>query len=96
MKQGIAYFVVIAVLGNIVAALWLMWWTNKDSDKVPAKDTTHVWDDDLTEYNNPLPRWWVWMFLLSIVFGLGYLVLFPGLGNYPIQVYIFLLASASN
>jgi cytochrome c oxidase cbb3-type subunit 3 len=83
MKQGIAYFVVIAVLGNIIAALWLMWWTNKDSGKIPAKDTTHVWDDDLTEYNNPLPRWWLWMFFLSIVFGLGYLVLFPGLGNYP-------------
>jgi len=43
----------------------------------------HVWDEDLTEYNNPLPRWWAWLFYLTIVFALGYLVLFPGLGSYP-------------
>lgn len=83
MKQGIAIFVVIAVVLNIAAALLLMWWTNRGSAKIPPKDTTHVWDGDLTEYNNPLPRWWVWLFLSTIVFGIAYLVIFPGLGNYP-------------
>jgi len=48
-----------------------------------AETSGHVWDEDLTEYNNPLPRWWAWLFYLTIVFGLGYLVLFPGLGSYP-------------
>jgi cytochrome c oxidase cbb3-type subunit 3 len=81
MKQGIATFVVIGVLGNIVAALWLIWWTTRGT-KAKPNETTHVWDDDLTEYNNPLPRWWLWLFILSIVFALGYLSLFPGLGNY--------------
>ena len=42
----------------------------------------HVWDEDLTEYNNPLPRWWAWLFYLTIAFSLGYLVLYPGLGSY--------------
>ena len=42
----------------------------------------HVWDGDLTEYNNPLPRWWMWLFYITIVFGLGYLVFYPGLGNF--------------
>jgi cytochrome c oxidase cbb3-type subunit 3 len=46
-------------------------------------DTTgHSWDEDLVEYNNPLPRWWIWLFYITIVFGLGYLVLYPGLGTY--------------
>ncbi len=50
----------------------------------PAHNTTgHVWDEDLGEYNNPLPRWWMWLFYLTIVFGLGYLVLYPGLGRLP-------------
>ena len=81
MKSGIAIFVVIAVLANIFAALWLIWWTNRGV-KVAPQDTTHVWDDDLTEYNNPMPRWWLWLFILSIVFALVYLAFFPGLGNY--------------
>ncbi|MBI3044698.1 MAG: cytochrome-c oxidase, cbb3-type subunit III [Betaproteobacteria bacterium] len=42
----------------------------------------HTWDEDLTEYNNPLPRWWAWLFYLTIAFALGYLVLYPGLGSY--------------
>ncbi len=42
----------------------------------------HVWDGDLTEYNNPLPRWWMWLFYITIVFGLGYLAFYPGLGNF--------------
>jgi len=47
-------------------------------------DTTgHVWDQDLAEYNNPLPRWWMWLFYITIVFGLGYLALYPGLGKTP-------------
>ncbi len=49
-----------------------------------ARDTTgHVWDEDLAEYNNPLPRWWMWLFYITIAFSLGYLVLYPGLGKLP-------------
>ena len=44
--------------------------------------TGHVWDGNLREYNNPLPRWWLWLFILTIVFALVYLALFPGLGSY--------------
>ena len=49
----------------------------------PRADNTtgHVWDEDLTEMNNPLPRWWVWLFVLTIVFSLAYLVLYPGPGQ---------------
>ena len=49
-----------------------------------SPDTTgHVWDEDLAEYNNPLPRWWMWLFWITIVFGLVYLALYPGLGKVP-------------
>jgi cytochrome c oxidase cbb3-type subunit 3 len=49
---------------------------------VEAETSGHTWDEDLTEYNNPLPRWWAWLFYLTIVFSLAYLVLYPGLGSY--------------
>jgi cytochrome c oxidase cbb3-type subunit 3 len=49
----------------------------------PSTETTgHVWDGDLGELNNPLPRWWLWGFFISVAFALGYLFLFPGLGSY--------------
>ncbi len=44
--------------------------------------TGHVWDGDLTELNNPLPRWWMWLFIITVVFSLVYLVLYPGAGSY--------------
>lgn len=48
-----------------------------------AKQTTgHTWDEDLGEYNNPLPRWWMWLFYITIVFALIYLALYPGLGSW--------------
>lgn len=50
----------------------------------PGEDvgtTGHVWDENLQEYNNPLPRWWMILFYVTIVFGVIYLVLYPGLGR---------------
>jgi cbb3-type cytochrome oxidase subunit 3 len=44
--------------------LWLIWWTARGSGKIAPEETTHVWDDDLTEFNHPLPRWWLWMFIM--------------------------------
>lgn len=47
-----------------------------------TETTGHVWDVDLTELNTPMPRWWMWLFYITIVFGLMYLFLYPGLGTY--------------
>ena len=80
MNPHVGIVIAAVVLANIAGALWLMWWTTRGSKAAAAQETTHVWDDDLTEYNNPLPRWWLWLFILTIIFGLGYLVVFPGLG----------------
>lgn len=54
------------------------------ADGIKNNDNTtgHVWDQNLREYNNPLPRWWLWLFVLTIVFALIYLAVFPGLGSY--------------
>ncbi|MCA1855263.1 cytochrome-c oxidase, cbb3-type subunit III [Massilia oculi] len=52
------------------------------ADGKPELTTGHVWDEDLTELNTPMPRWWIVLFWLTIVFGFGYLALYPGLGSY--------------
>ncbi len=80
------YIALVSLLG-IVWCIWLLFSQRKakvlhTADGAVA-DTGHVWDGDLRELNNPLPRWWMWMFLLSCIFALVYLVLYPGLGSYP-------------
>ena len=80
------YVAGIALVG-IIACLLLLWFSGK-AKAMTANDnsTGHVWDGDLREMNNPLPRWWVGLFLITIVFSLGYLALYPGLGTSPGQL----------
>jgi cytochrome c oxidase cbb3-type subunit 3 len=84
MSDAVSLFVVILSLANILGVVWLFWTMRKRRSGEAAGDETtgHVWDDDLRELNNPLPRWWLWLFGLTAVFGAVYLVLYPGLGNY--------------
>jgi cytochrome c oxidase cbb3-type subunit 3 len=75
---------VIAIVAiNIVGSAWLLWWTAKRHPGDPPPDaTSHHWDGDLTEYNKPLPMWWINLFWLTIVFSIAYLVWYPGLGSF--------------
>jgi cytochrome c oxidase cbb3-type subunit 3 len=78
-------FVIVLTIVNILACVWLLRWTAKpksaDEKIGGGADTGHTWDGDLREYNNPLPKWWLWLFYITVVFGLLYLVLYPGLGT---------------
>jgi cytochrome c oxidase cbb3-type subunit 3 len=68
---------------SVIACAVLLTMQHKKAAPGKAVDTTgHQWDEDLAEYNNPLPKWWMWLFWITIVFGLVYLVLYPGLGTF--------------
>ena len=70
-------------LVGIFACLLLLWFSGKAKAMTANDNTTgHVWDGDLREMNNPLPRWWVWLFVITVIFALAYLAMYPGLGNY--------------
>jgi len=70
-------------LVSIVACAVLLTMQHKKRAPGQAVGTTgHQWDEDLAEYNNPLPKWWMWLFWITIVFGLVYLALYPGLGTF--------------
>jgi cytochrome c oxidase cbb3-type subunit 3 len=77
-------FVIIITVGSILACWWLLHWTKGVSGRKgdDVGSTGHVWDEDLTELNTPLPRWWLHLFNITIIFALLYLVLFPGYGNF--------------
>lgn len=76
-------WIIILTLGNIAACYWLVRWTAKKraGEAAEGEVTGHAWDG-LEEFNNPLPRWWLWLFYGTIIFSLLYLVLYPGLGRF--------------
>lgn len=85
MNTGWSLYVIVLIVINIAGCAWLLWWTAKrrgNDGKNTAETTGHVWDGDLTEYNKPLPRWWINLFWLTIIFSIGYLVWYPGFGNF--------------
>jgi cytochrome c oxidase cbb3-type subunit 3 len=77
-----AFYVAIIVLVGIFFNLWLLIASGKVEVMSQDNSTGHVWDENLRELNNPMPRWWVIMFVITCVFGLGYLALYPGVGSY--------------
>jgi cytochrome c oxidase cbb3-type subunit 3 len=81
--SGWSIFVAAATIIGLVWCLWLLFVASRR--KVMAADNTtgHVWDVDLKEMNNPLPRWWLYLFVITVVFAGIYLVLYPGLGKFP-------------
>jgi len=77
-----SHYIAWITLAGILACVVLLWLTSRKKLSGSADNTTgHVWDEDLREMNNPLPLWWVGMFLITIVFALFYLTLYPGLGS---------------
>ena len=82
------FVAVVSVLGIVYCAL-LLWFSSQVKVQVHNPDdltTGHVWDETLQEMNNPLPRWWLWLFILTMVFAVFYYIAYPGLGSFGGQL----------
>lgn len=84
MSPALTIFIVIGTSLNVLGCAWLIWWTARSRPDEVAKGEVidHVWDGDLQERNNPMPRWWLILFWLTIVFCFVYFALYPGLGRF--------------
>ncbi|MDO9291837.1 MAG: cbb3-type cytochrome c oxidase N-terminal domain-containing protein, partial [Hydrogenophaga sp.] len=70
-------------LVSILACLILLWISGTTKANTHADNTTgHVWDGDLAEMNNPLPKWWVYLFVITVLFALAYGALYPMFGKF--------------
>lgn len=79
------YIAVISAVGILGCLLLLVLTARKKVESAEDNTTGHVWDGDLRELNNPMPRWWMWLFVLTVVFSIFYLIAYPGLGSFSGQ-----------
>jgi cytochrome c oxidase cbb3-type subunit 3 len=82
-SSGWSIFVAVATGLGLVWCLWLLMVAAQRRVMAADNTTGHVWDEDLRELNNPLPRWWLWLFVMTVIFAAVYLVLYPGMGKFP-------------
>lgn len=76
------FYVMGLVALSLLFCLFILLSNNK-RETGPVELHGHVWDENLAEYNNPLPRWWLYLFWITLIFGVVYLVMYPGFGNKP-------------
>ncbi len=84
MSTSWTVWISVLAISNIIGIMWLLYATGKkrpDDSIENAKTTGHEWDG-ITELDTPMPRWWLWLFVISTVFAIIYMYLYPALGNY--------------
>jgi len=79
-----SWYIAIATIVSIVVVFifTIKLRVRKLSQDEQVESMGHQWDEGLHELNNPLPAWWVNLFLITLIWGLLYLFLYPGLGSY--------------
>ena len=76
-----SYWIIILTTVTIVGISWILFANRKREQQSTEKTTGHIYDG-IEELDNPLPAWWFYMFVITIVWGIGYLIVYPGMGNY--------------
>ena len=75
-------YICVLTIGTLIGLTWLLVGTRKGETKSETVETMGHAFDGIEEYDNPLPQWWFMLFVATLVFGVGYLILYPGLGNW--------------
>ena len=82
IHSGWALYVAGITIAGLLFCVFILMVASKRTPMAKDNTTGHVWDEDLVELNNPLPRWWMWLFVITVVFAVIYLALYPGLGTF--------------
>jgi len=82
-SNGWSVFIAVAAVAGLVACLVLLVFASRRQTMAADNSTGHVFDEDLVEMNNPLPMWWIVLFVVTVVFALAYVYVYPGLGAAP-------------
>lgn len=78
-------WIILLTSACLVLVIWVLMANRKvavrDDEDPENRTTGHVYDG-IEEYDNPLPRWWFNLFIATLIYGLGYLIWYPGMGAF--------------
>ena len=79
-----AWFVAAGTIVFVIWCVWLISWSAKQGpqDKQDEELVGHKWDGDLEEWNNPAPKWWLYLYFITIAWAVGYMIAYPGIGAF--------------
>jgi cytochrome c oxidase cbb3-type subunit 3 len=79
-----AWFVAAGTIAFVIWCVWLISWAGKQGPQnIEDEDLVgHVWDGDLEEWNNPAPKWWLYLYFMTIAWAVGYMIVYPGIGAF--------------
>jgi cytochrome c oxidase cbb3-type subunit 3 len=83
VSGGWSVFIAVATVVSLLACLLLLLFASRRQPMASDNSTGHVFDEDLVEMNNPLPRWWAILFVITVIFAFCYVYAFPALGSTP-------------
>jgi len=75
-------WIIVLTTISFVGIIWVLFANRKREQQSTDETTGHEYDG-IQELDNPLPAWWFYMFVITIVWAIGYLILYPGMGNFP-------------
>ncbi|MGF1741436.1 cytochrome-c oxidase, cbb3-type subunit III [Vibrio profundum] len=82
MSMFWSIWITVITVGTLIGcALLLRWCSSNNTSVEEGQDMGHEYDG-IRELNNPLPKWWAYMFVVTLIFAVLYLALYPGLGSF--------------
>jgi cytochrome c oxidase cbb3-type subunit 3 len=81
MSSFWSLWIIVLTVISLIGITWLLFANRKTKGGGRDATTGHVYDG-IEEYDNPMPAWWFHMFVITIVFGVGYLIAYPGMGEF--------------
>lgn len=78
------WFLAIGTIAFVVWCIWLISWSAKQGPQNVSDEEVvgHVWDGDIEEWNYPAPKWWLYLYFITIAWAVGYMIAYPGIGSY--------------
>jgi cytochrome c oxidase cbb3-type subunit 3 len=78
------WFVAAGTILFVIWCVWLISWSAKQGPQNVADEDVvgHKWDGDIEEWNHPAPKWWLYLYFITIAWAVGYMIAYPGLGSF--------------